>query len=149
MQVILLEKVQNLGELGESVAVKPGYARNFLIPQGKAVLATTANVAEFEARRAELERQEAEIRAAAQARASALDGMSLTIRRKTGEEGKLFGSVGTQDIADALGEVGVLVKRHEVRLPSETLRQVGEYVVGLHLFADVDANVTVHVVPEE
>ena len=149
MQVILLERVQNLGELGDSVKVKPGYARNFLIPQGKAVVATAENMAEFEARRAELERQEAEALAAVQARAQALEGAEVTIARKVGEEGKLFGSVGPQDIADALTAAGMEVARHEVRLLNDTLRQVGEYPVGIHLYADVEASITVHVVPEE
>lgn len=149
MQVILLERVQNLGELGDSVKVKPGYARNFLIPQGRAVIATSANLAEFEARRAELERQEAEALAAVQARAQALEGTEITIARKTGEEGKLFGSVGPQDIADALTAVGLEVGRHEVRLLSDTLRQTGDYEVGVHLYADVEASITVHVVTEE
>lgn len=149
MQVILLERVQNLGELGDSVKVKPGYARNFLIPQGRAAIATSANLAEFEARRAELERQEAEALAAVQARAQALEGTEITIARKTGEEGKLFGSVGPQDIADALTAVGLEVGRHEVRLLSDTLRQTGDYEVGVHLYADVEASITVHVVTEE
>jgi large subunit ribosomal protein L9 len=149
MQVILLERVQNLGELGDSVKVKPGYARNYLIPQGRAVIATSANLAEFEARRAELERQEAEALAAVQARAEAIEGAEITIARKTGEEGKLFGSVGPQDIADALTEAGMEVGRHEVRLLSDTLRQIGDYEVGVHLYADVEASVTVHVVSEE
>ena len=149
MHVILLERVQNLGELGDSVKVKPGYARNYLIPQGKAVMATAENLAEFEARRAELERQEAEALAAVQARAEALQGMEVTIARKTGEEGKLFGSVGPQDIADALTQAGTEVARHEVRLLSDTLRQVGDYEVHVHLYADVEASITVHVVAEE
>jgi len=149
MQVILLERVQNLGELGDSVKVKPGYARNFLIPQGRAVIATSANLAEFEAKRAELERQEAEALAAVQARAQALEGTEITIARKTGEEGKLFGSVGPQDIADALTAAGMEVGRHEVRLLSDTLRQIGDYEVGVHLYADVEASITVHVVAEE
>lgn len=149
MQVILLERVQNLGELGDSVKVKPGYARNFLIPQGRAAIATSANLAEFEARRAELERQEAEALAAVQARAQALEGTEITIARKTGEEGKLFGSVGPQDIADALTAAGLEVGRHEVRLLSDTLRQIGDYEVGVHLYADVEASITVHVVAEE
>lgn len=149
MQVILLERVQNLGELGDSVKVKPGYARNFLIPQGRAAIATSANLAEFEARRAELERQEAEALAAVQARAQALEGTEITIARKTGEEGKLFGSVGPQDIADALTAAGLEVGRHEVRLLSDTLRQTGDYEVGVHLYADVEASITVHVVTEE
>jgi large subunit ribosomal protein L9 len=149
MQVILLERVQNLGELGDSVKVKPGYARNYLIPQGRAVIATAENLAEFEARRAELERQEAEALAVVQARAQALEGREVTLARKTGEEGKLFGSVGPQDIADALTASGAPVSRHEVRLLSDTLRQVGDHVVHVHLYADVEASVTVHIVPEE
>ena len=149
MQVILLERVQSLGELGDSVKVKPGYARNYLIPQGKAVIATARNLAEFEARRAELERQEAEALAVVQARADALEGVEVTLARKTGEEGKLFGSVGPQDIADALTEAGKPVARHEVRLPHDTLRQVGDYQVGVHLYADVEPSISVHVVAEE
>jgi large subunit ribosomal protein L9 len=149
MQVILLERVQSLGELGDSVKVKPGYARNYLIPKGKAVIATARNLAEFEARRAELERQEAEALAVVQARADALEGVEVTLARKTGEEGKLFGSVGPQDIADALTEAGKPVARHEVRLPHDTLRQVGDYQVGVHLYADVEPSISVHVVAEE
>lgn len=149
MQVILLERVQNLGELGESVKVKPGYARNYLIPQGRAVIATAANVAEFEAKRAELEQQEAQALASVQARADALEGKEITLARKTGEEGKLFGSVGPQDIADALTESGTPVSRNEVRLVNDTLRQVGDYEVGVHLYANVEASITVHVVAED
>lgn len=149
MQIILLERVQNLGELGDSVKVKPGYARNYLIPQGRAVIATPENQAEFDARRAELERQEAEALAVVQARAAALEGREITLARKTGEEGKLFGSVGPQDIADALTESGTPVSRHEVRLLSDTLRQVGDHLVGVHLYADVEASITVHIVAEE
>ena len=149
MQVILLERVQNLGELGESVKVKPGYARNYLIPQGRAVIATAANVAEFEAKRAELEQQEAQALASVQARADALQGKEITLARKTGEEGKLFGSVGPQDIADALTESGTPVSRNEVRLVNDTLRQVGDYEVGVHLYANVEASITVHVVAED
>lgn len=149
MQVILLERVQNLGELGDSVKVKPGYARNYLIPQGRAVIATPANVAEFEARRAQLEDQEAQALAAVQARADALEGQEVTLARKTGEEGKLFGSVGPQDIADALTEGGTPVARNEVRLANDTLRQIGDYEVGVHLYADVEASITVHIVSED
>ena len=149
MQVILLERVQNLGELGDSVKVKPGYARNYLIPQGRAVIATAANVAEFEAKRAELEQQEAQALASVQARADALEGKEITLARKTGEEGKLFGSVGPQDIADALTESGTPVSRNEVRLVNDTLRQVGDYEVGIHLYANVEASITVHVVAED
>jgi len=149
MQVILLERVQNLGELGDSVKVKPGYARNYLIPRGRAVIATPENVAEFEARRAQLERQEAEALAAVQARADALEGAEVTLARKTGEEGKLFGSVGPQDVAEALTQAGMPVARDEMRLPNDTLRQVGDHQVGVHLYADVEASITVHVVAEE
>ena len=149
MQVILLERVQNLGELGDSVKVKPGYARNYLIPQGRAIVATKENLAEFEARRADLERQEAEALAVVQSRAEALQGVEVTIARKTGEEGKLFGSVGPQDIADALAAAGHEVVRQEVRLLEDTFRQVGDYEVRVHLYADVEASVTVHVVSED
>ena len=149
MQVILLERVQNLGELGDSVKVKPGYARNYLIPKGRAVIATRENVAEFEARRAQLESEEAEALAAVQARADALEGAEVTLVRKTGEEGKLFGSVGPQDVAEALTQAGMPVARNEVRLPNDTLRQVGDHQVGVHLYADVEASITVHVVAEE
>ena len=149
MQVILLERVQNLGELGDSVKVKPGYARNYLIPQGHAIIATKENLAEFEARRAELERKEAEALAAVQARADALEGVEVTIARKTGEEGKLFGSVGPQDIADALTAAGNEVARHEVRLIDDTLREVGDYQVRVHLYAEVEASITVHVVSDD
>ena len=149
MQVILLERVQNLGELGDAVKVKPGYARNYLIPQGRAVIATAANVADFEAKRAELERQEGQALAAVQTRADALQGKEITLARKTGEEGKLFGSVGPQDIADALSESGTPVSRNEVRLVNDTLRQVGDYEVGIHLYANVEASITVHVIAED
>ncbi len=149
MQVILLERVQNLGELGDSVKVKSGYARNYLIPHGRAVIATPENLAELEARRADLERQEAGALTAVQARAEALEGSEVTLARKTGEEGKLFGSVGPQDIADALSESGTPVSRNEVRLVNDTLRQVGDYEVGIHLYANVEASITVHVVAED
>jgi large subunit ribosomal protein L9 len=149
MQVILLERVQNLGGLGDSVKVKPGYARNYLIPQGRAVIATPGNVAEFEAKRAQLELQEAKALAVVQARADALEGKDVTLVRKVGEEGKLFGSVGPQDIADALTASGTPVLRNEVRLVNDTLRQVGDHVVGVHLYANVEASITVHIVPDE
>ncbi|TFH48997.1 MAG: 50S ribosomal protein L9 [Lysobacterales bacterium] len=149
MQVILLERVQNLGGLGDSVKVKPGYARNYLIPQGRAVIATPGNVAEFEAKRAQLEQQEANALAVVQARADALEGKEVTLARKVGEEGKLFGSVGPQDIADALTATGFAVSRNEVRLVNDTLRQVGDHVVGVHLYASIEASITVHIVPEE
>ncbi len=148
MQVILLQKVQNVGELGETVDVKSGFARNYLIPQGMAAAATPENVAAFEERRAELERQQAEALATAQARAESLSGMAVTIARKAGEEGKLFGSVGTQDIAEAITEAGVLVEKHEVRLPEGPLRQTGDYQIDIHLYSGVTVTVGVTVTPE-
>ena len=148
MDVILLEKVKNLGALGARVTVKPGYGRNFLIPQGKAVPATAANVASFEARRAELERQEAEVLAAAQSRAAQLAEIAVVIAAKSGDEGKLFGSVGTRDIAEAITASGVSVDKSEVRLPNGAIRNTGEYTVTLHLHSDVNAEVSVTVVAE-
>lgn len=148
MEVILLEKVENLGNLGDKVKVRPGYGRNYLIPQGKAKAATAENIAYFEARRAELERQAAETVAAAQQRADQLAGLAVTIAAKAGEEGKLFGSVGTVDIAEAVTRAGVEVHRHEVRLPEGPIRACGEYEVELHLQTDVNATVKVVVEPE-
>ena len=146
MEVILLEKIENLGAMGDRVSVKPGYGRNFLIPQGKAAPATAENIAEFEARRAELEKSATESLAAAAARRDQLDGMTVTLKANAGEEGKLFGSVGTADISHALNEAGVAVEKHEVRLPMGAYRQTGEYDVLLHLHTDV--NVTVKLVIE-
>jgi large subunit ribosomal protein L9 len=148
MEVILLEKVSNLGSLGDKVRVKPGYARNYLIPQGKAAQATRRNLEAFEKRRAELEQTQADALAAAGARAEALKDLRLTIARRAGDEGRLFGSVGTSDIADAAKAAGADVHKHEVRLPEGPLRQVGEYDVALHLHADVDVQIKVEVVPE-
>lgn len=149
MQIILLEAVENLGKLGDTVKVKPGYARNFLLPQGKAVPATRENLAEVEARRAELERQEAEALALAQSRAEKLEGVQVTVTRKAGDEGKLFGSVGPVDIAEALAAEGMEVERHEVRIPVDSIRQVGEYPIIIHLHAEVEANITLSVAAEE
>jgi large subunit ribosomal protein L9 len=147
MEIILLEKIENLGGMGDKVKVRSGYGRNYLIPQGKAALATPANIAEFEARRAELEKTAAEALAAAQARAEQLADGRFTVMAKAGDEGKLFGSVGTADIARAISEAGIPVERHEVRLPTGAFRQIGEYEVDLHLHSDV--NVTVTLVIEE
>lgn len=149
MQVILLETVENLGKLGDTVKVKPGYARNYLLPQGKAMPATKENLAEVEAQRAELERQEAEALAAAKARAEQLEGREVTVVRKAGDEGKLFGSVGPADIAEALSAEGVEVERQEIRLPADTIRQTGEYSIGVHLHVDVETTITLHVVADE
>lgn len=149
MDVILLETIGNLGGLGDTVSVKPGYGRNYLIPQGKAVPATESNIAEFEARRAELERAAAEAETAARSRAEAIAALDvITIGAHAGEEGKLFGSVGTRDIAAAVEAAGCAVDKAEVRLPDGALRETGEYVIALQLHADVMAEVTVHVVAE-
>lgn len=149
MQVILLEAVENLGKLGDTVKVKPGYARNYLLPQGKAMPATKENLAEVEAHRAELERQEAEALADARARAEQLQGREVTVVRKAGDEGKLFGSVGPVDIAEALSKEGVEVERQEIRLPVDSIRQTGEYSIGVHLHAEVETTITLHVVADE
>ena len=148
MDVILLERVKNLGAVGDQVSVKPGYGRNFLVPQGKALPATKANVTEFEARRAELEVKAQTVVSAALARKEALTGMKVTIPAKVGAEGKLFGSVGNREIAEALRAAGVEVDKTEVRLPEGSFRACGEYEVQLHLHSDVDASATIEVVPE-
>lgn len=148
MDVILLQRIKNLGKLGDKVSVKAGYGRNYLIPQGKAVAATEANTAAFEARRAELEKQEAEVLAAAQARANNLNEVNVEITAKAGDEGKLFGSIGTRDIADALTNAGLAVDRSEVRLPNGALRHIGEYTVAIQLHHDVTAEVLVTIVAE-
>ena len=148
MQIILLEKVANLGQLGDIVKVKDGYARNFLIPQGKAKRATEANLKEFEARRAELEKQQAEILVAAQARGEKLEGAVVVVAQKAGVDGRLFGSVGNADIADAITATGVEVKKAEVRLPEGPFKAIGEYPIAVALHHDVIANVTVVVVPQ-
>ena len=149
MDVILLTKVANLGDIGDRVDVKSGYGRNFLLPQGKATLATPANVAKFEARRAELEKLAREQLAGAEARATALKEFKLSITAKAGSEGKLFGSIGTTDIADACSAQGHKVARSEVRLPNGPIRIVGEHQVVLHLHTDVDVELPVTIVAEE
>ncbi|NLS13471.1 50S ribosomal protein L9 [Vibrio sp. SM6] len=149
MQVILLDKIGNLGGLGDTVNVKSGYARNFLIPQGKAVMATKNNVEMFEVRRAELEAKVAEQLAAAEARAEKVAELeAVVITSKAGDEGKLFGSIGTRDIADAVSAAGVAVAKSEVRLPEGALRTTGEFEVSLQLHSDVFATVKVNVVAE-
>ncbi len=149
MEVILLQKVENLGNLGDKVKVRAGYGRNFLIPQGKAKPATATNVAEFEKRRAELEKQAADMLTAAMERKAGLDGKSVTINSKAGQEGKLFGSVGTVDIAEALTSAGLKVERKEVRMPQGPIRMAGEHKVEIHLHTDVNVEVTITVVAEE
>ena len=149
MEVILLEKVANLGNIGDRVKVRSGFGRNFLLPQGKATLATAANVAKFEARRAELEKLAHEQFSSAQQRAAALKDFHLTIHAKAGTEGKLFGSIGTADIAEAGTRAGHAIARSEVRLPNGPLRMVGEHSVNLHLHADIDVTLPVTIIAEE
>ena len=150
MQVILLETIKNLGDLGSVVDVRPGYGRNFLIPQGKALPATKSNLAEVEERRAELEKQAAELLSAAEARAEKLAEATITVGAKSGDEGKLFGSVGTANIADAISEqTGVQVEKAEVKLPLGAIRQTGEYEIDLSLHADVTVTIKLTVVPQE
>ena len=148
MEVILLEKVENLGNLGDRVNVKPGYGRNFLIPSGKATPATEEHIKAFEERRAELEKAAADSLASAEARRDQLADMTVTITSKAGDEGKLFGSVGTSDIAEAVVAAGVNIERHEVRLPEGAFRQIGEYKVDIHLHTDVNAEITLVVEAE-
>ena len=149
MEVILLDKIAKLGGLGDKVTVKSGYARNYLLPQGKAVFASKANVEHFEARRAELEKQLAENLAAAEARAAKLTELAeVTIAAKAGDEGKLFGSIGTRDIADAITEAGVEVAKAEVRLPLGSIRETGEFDIAIHLHTDVDSSIKVNVIAE-
>ena len=143
MEIILLQKVDNVGGIGDLVKGKSGYARNFLIPQGKATLATAENKAKFELRRAELEAKAAAELAAAQARAKKLEGLTLKIEMQAGAEGKLFGSVGTVDIAEAIAKQGVEVERSEIRLPDGPLRSVGDHQVVLHLHTDVNVEIKI------
>ena len=149
MEVILLEKIANLGALGDRVTVKAGYGRNYLIPQAKAVAATADNIEAFEARRAELEKEAAQILSAAEARATAVAALELTISANAGEEGKLFGSVGARDIAQAAADTGVELDRSEIRLPDGPVREVGEYAIEVGLHPEVETSLKVIVVPEE
>ena len=149
MEVILLERIHKLGELGQQVKVKSGYGRNYLVPQGKAIAATPDNIAKFEERRAELEKVQNNALASATARAKAFEEFSITIARKAGEEGKLYGSVGTVDIAEAATAAGEALEKQEVRLPDGPLRNIGEHTVAVHLHADINASIVVNVVAEE
>ena len=149
MDVILLQKVANLGTIGDRVKVKSGYGRNFLLPSGRATLATLANVARFEVRRAELEKLAGVELGSAQQRADSLRDFRLTITAKAGSEGKLFGSVGTSDIAEACTAAGYKVNRSEVRLPTGSIRAIGEHQVTVHLHTDVEIALTVIIVAEE
>lgn len=148
MEVILLEKIANLGNLGDKVTIKSGYGRNYLIPQGKAAMATAAKIKEFEERRAELEKQAAEKLAAATARGEAISKLTISIAHKTGDEGRLFGSVGTQNIAEAITAAGVKVEKNEVRLPNGVIRQIGQYDIAIHLHTDVVVTLPINIVSE-
>lgn len=148
MQVILLERIANLGSLGEVVKVKSGFGRNFLIPQGKAKPATKENIAEVEKRRAEFEAAAAAQHAAAQQRAEKLNGLVVTLAAKAGDEGKLFGSVGTRDIAEAIEKAGVEVQKSEVLLPNGAIRNTGEYDIVVRVHSDVEATIKLAVVSE-
>ena len=149
MDVILLEKVANLGNLGDRVAVRSGYARNYLLPKGKATLATAANVKKFEARREELEKVARDSLAGAEGRKVRFEGFKLTLSAKAGSEGKLFGSIGTADIAEAATAAGQPLARSELRLPNGPLRTVGEHVVTVHLHTDIDLDLPVIIQAEE
>src|SRR5215475_9747052 len=149
MEVILLQKVANLGQIGDRVKVKSGYARNYLVPTGRATMATAANIAKFEAQRHELEAKAAQEHSAAQARALKFEGFKLEIRAKAGTEGKLFGSIGTSDIAEAAVKAGQPISRSEVRMPNGPIRTTGEHMVQLHLHTDIDVTLPVSITAEE
>lgn len=149
MNVILLDNVENLGKIGDLVKVKPGYGRNYLLPQGKAALATDANIKQIEVRRGELEKAAAADLVAAKTRAESINGMELVIQANAGSEDKLFGSVGPIDIADAFEKVQVEVQRSEIRMPDGPIHQLGEFPVSVHLHPEVNAEITIRVVPEE
>ena len=149
MNVILLENVENLGGIGDLVKVKPGYGRNYLLPQGKAALATPENMKEIEKRRAELEKAAAEELAKAKSRAEAINGVELVIPANAGSEDKLFGSVGPIDITEAFAGIQIEVERSEVRMPDGPIHELGEFQIGVHLHAEVNAEVTVRVVAAE
>jgi len=149
MEVILLNKVENLGELGDKVTVRSGYARNYLIPQGRAKFATAANIAEFEARRAELEAEAAAAIAAATERQASLDGLAITIPAKEASDGKLFGSINNIDVLAAITQAGQTVEKREIRMPDGAFRTIGEHSVELHLHTDINATITVNIVAED
>jgi large subunit ribosomal protein L9 len=149
MEIILLERIDRLGGLGELVNVRPGFARNYLLPQGKAKLATPENIAEIEARRAELEKHEAEVLAAARARAEKLEGLEVSITAKSGGEGKLFGSITNANITEAVREKGIEIEKSEVRMPDGPIRLAGEYEIDVHLHAEVNATIKLTVIGEE
>jgi large subunit ribosomal protein L9 len=148
MEVILQQKVRNLGDLGEKVVVRPGYGRNFLIPSRKAVLATEGNIEKFEKRKTELEKIAKELLAEAQSRFEKLSQLTVVIPCKSGEEGKLYGSLGARDLANSITKAGVEVKKSEIRLPNGVLRLLGEYEIEIQLHSDVSVKLKVTVVPE-
>ena len=148
MEIILLEKVANLGALGDKVSVRSGYGRNFLIPQGKAVVATPEKIEQFEQRRAELEKKAADELAQAQARSTTISALEIVIAHKAGDEGRLYGSIGTKDISDAITAAGVAVEKQQVRLPNGTIRNIGEYEIGIRLHSDVVSILNLKVIPE-
>ena len=148
MEVILLEKIANLGNLGDRVTIKSGYGRNYLVPQGKAVAATANKIVEFEARRAELEKAAAEKLSAAQKLGTELSKLEVVISHKAGDEGRLFGSVGTINIAEAITAAGIAVEKHQIRLPHGTIRHIGEYSIDINLHSDVIVTLSIKVAAE-
>jgi len=150
MEVILMENIENLGSVGDKVNVKAGFARNYLVPHGKAKMATAQNLAEFEARRVELEKAAGEALATAESRKQAIEGLGvIEITARVGSEGKLFGSIGVGDVCDAIETLGGDVQKSEVRMPEGALRVVGEHIVDIHLYTDIDTQVTVNIIGEE
>jgi len=150
MEVILLENIENLGSLGDKVSVKSGFARNFLVPHGKAQMATAANLAAFEARRVELEKAAADTVSEAKARQAAIEALGvLEIGAKVGSEDKLFGSIGLADIVDAISAAGAVVEKREIRMPDGAIRTIGEHEIDIHLYTDINCSVTISVVSEE
>ena len=148
MEVILLEKIANLGNLGDRVTIKSGYGRNYLVPQGKAVAATAKKIVEFEARRAELEKAAAEKLSVAQKLGNELSKLEVVITHKAGDEGRLFGSVGTLNIAEAITEAGIAVEKHQIRLPHGTIRHIGDYSIAINLHSDVIVTLSIKVAAE-
>lgn len=150
MEVILLENIENLGSVGDKVTVKSGFARNYLVPQAKAKVATAENIAEFEARRAELEKAAAEARATAEARKQAIESLGvIEVAARVGSEGKLFGSIGVADVCEAIATLGETVEKSEIRMPEGALRVTGEHIVDIHLYTDIDTQVTINIIGEE
>ena len=148
MEVILLEKIANLGNLGDKVTIKSGYGRNYLVPQGKAVPATVTKIAEFEARRAELEKAAHEKLVSAQKIGNELSKIQVEIAHKAGDEGRLFGSIGTHNISEAITTAGIAIEKHQIRLPHGTIRHIGEYAIDINLHSDVIVTLTIKIVAE-